>query len=154
MITGKACFLKALVPSLSLSEPSCNICGGLSGIQRGCFHLFFTSSASPAHWEGRPSQAPLDCVDPRRGNPSPSESKRQVPVAQRNLGKARDPTWSPAHQTGQNLGLNSGLLQEAEWESDQLLSKPPFGVKMCLSGSVDRVEVLCCVKICESASLR
>jgi hypothetical protein len=57
-----------------------------------------------------------------------------------------------------NPGSNSGLLQEAKGESDQLLEGTPvtpfLEVKLCLSGSGSKVEVLCCVRVCESVSLR
>jgi hypothetical protein len=113
------------VPSQSLSEPSCNISGGLSGIWRVVF-------SPPCHWlsvpsllGGPPLQAPLDRVDLGGGSLSPSELRRQVLVAQRNLKRLRNQLGSPTYQTGKNLGSNSGLPQEAEGESDQLPTKIP-----------------------------
>jgi hypothetical protein len=43
-----------------------------------------------------------------------SKPKRWVPVAQRNLKRCRNQPGSPNHQTGKNLGSNSGLPQKAE----------------------------------------
>jgi hypothetical protein len=48
----------------------------------------------------------------------------QVPVAQRNPERLGNQLGSPTHQTGKNLGSNSGLPQEAEGESDQFPETP------------------------------
>jgi hypothetical protein len=61
---------------ISLSDPSYNIFGVLNWDLEQCFHFIVTSSASLACWEGCPCQAPLDSIDPRRGNLSPSELGR------------------------------------------------------------------------------
>jgi hypothetical protein len=54
------------------------------------------------------------------GTLSPSKLRRWILVAQRNLERLRNQPWSPTHQTGKNLGSNSGLPQESEGDSDQL----------------------------------
>jgi hypothetical protein len=56
----------------------------------------------------------------RGGSLSPSELRRWVPVAQRNLERLGNQPRNPTHQTGKNTGSDSGLSQEGEGESDQL----------------------------------
>jgi hypothetical protein len=83
-------------------------------------------------------------------------SQGQLLVAQRNLERLGNQLGSPAHQTGKNLDLNSGLPRRQEGSlinSQRDLSNPPLGWN-CLSGSGSRVEVLCYVRVCESESLR
>jgi hypothetical protein len=60
-----------------------------------------------------------------------------------------------SHQTGKNPGLNSGLPQEAEGETDHLpkiSSNCLYGVKLYLSGSGGGMEVLDCVRLYENVS--
>jgi hypothetical protein len=63
---------------------------------------------------------------------------------------------STTHQTGKNLGSNSGLPQEAEGELDHLPMGHPvttiFGVKLCLSGSESSMEVWYCIRVYENVS--
>jgi hypothetical protein len=88
------------------------------------------------------------------GSLSPSEPRRRVPVAQTNMERLRNQPGSPTHQTGKNPGSNSGG-RPGVWSTLKSTQVMPFwGVKLCLSGSGSRVEVLCCVRVCESASLR
>jgi hypothetical protein len=66
-------------------------------------------------------------------------------VAQRNPERLRNQFGNPTHQTGKNLGSNSGLPQETERESDQFPAetpkKPPFGGETLSLGSGNGVEL-------------
>jgi hypothetical protein len=55
---------------------------------------------------------------------SPGETRSRVLFAQRNPEMLRNQLGNPTHQTDENLGLNSGLPQEAEEESDKLSKTP------------------------------
>jgi hypothetical protein len=81
----------------------------------------------PCHWlnipspqEGPPLPGTTRLCQSGEGSHSPHELRRWVPVAQRKLERFRNQLGSPTHQTGNNLGSNSGLSQKAEGESDQL----------------------------------
>jgi hypothetical protein len=159
-----ACFInllpKSFGASLSLSEPSCNISGGYSWIQRVVCSPHCWLSVL-AHQEGHPWQVPWEHVDPRGGSPSPINPRRRVPAAQRNLERLRTNlgallirlvrTWV---QIQACLRRQKGSLIN----SQRHLSNPLFGVKPSSrfrEGELGvRVEVLCCVGVCESASLR
>jgi hypothetical protein len=52
--------------------------------------------------------------------PLPRRAEEISLVAQRNLERLGNQPRSPTHQTGKNMGSNSGLLQKAEAKSDQL----------------------------------
>jgi hypothetical protein len=57
--------------------------------------------------------------------PLSQKIKKEVSVAQRNPERFWNQLRNPAHQTGNNPGLNSGLLQEAAGEFDQLPTETP-----------------------------
>jgi hypothetical protein len=98
---------KLLCP-ISLSETPCNISGVFVWDLEWCFHLI-TGAKSLAYQEGWPCQVPTDHVDPRGRSLSHDKLRRQVLVTQKNPERLRNQFKNPTHQTGKNLGSNSGL---------------------------------------------
>jgi hypothetical protein len=103
----------------------------------------------------RSHQVPKDSLI-QKGDSSSQQVRERASGAQRNPLKCRSQLRSTTLSTGKNLGLNSGLLQEAEGESDHL----PETASNCLlgwgrvSGLRSGMEVLCHVRVYKFASLR
>jgi hypothetical protein len=146
------------VPSLSLSEPSCNISGVLVwDLEGGVFT----------------SLLPAQCPWPAGRATSARHHQTILILGEIASLLANQGGEFQLHKgTQKGLGTNLGALLISlvrTWvqiqacfrrqkgsliNSQRHLSNPLLGVKPCLSGSESGTEVLCCVRVCEGASLR
>jgi hypothetical protein len=117
------------------------------------YHLPHHQGASSQTPGRRSQQAPTDSLI-WRGIP-PGELGVRALDAQRNPVRCRNQqgVGNTAHQTGKNrVRIQACLRRQKESfiTSQRLLVTM---VKLCLSGLGSRVEILCCVRVCESVSL-
>jgi hypothetical protein len=139
---------------ISLLEYPATFLGVQSRTQKWCFHLLVTGTWLPISWGKLPTRYQWICWSD--GETCLSQCTGEwVLVAQKNTEKAQEPTGSPGHQTGKNLGSNNRHAFRRQKErlitSQRHLTGPIEGETMSLrfrewDGSVWAYMYMCACK--------
>jgi hypothetical protein len=155
-LLNKFAFQKLWCP-LSLCLRLQHFWGHHPGFGKWCFHLLVTSTVSPAHWEASPAVHHWTVLIQRR-EPLSLRAEEVTSGSTKEPGNVWEPTWELCLSDRQEPGFKfrpaSGDRRGVWSTLKKHPSNHPFWESNCLSSSEIGVEVLCCVRVCQSVSLR